>query len=101
MRLTKSMANSLVSKKQRFYTHFSRHQLMFLVLCIILLILCVIASIVFGSRSVGMHDLVNGLLHPGIDTFENNVIQKRISRTIFSLFCGAALGVSGALMHAV
>ena len=45
--------------------------------------------------------LIDGLFHPDVDSYGANVVRKRISRTVFSLFCGAALGVSGALMQAV
>lgn len=47
------------------------------------------------------HELINGLFHPDVDTYGANVIRKRISRTIFSLCCGGALGISGALMQSV
>lgn len=62
---------------------------------------CVLASLLFGSRSIGLQGLMDGLFHPTADSYEAAVIQKRISRTVFSLFCGAALGVSGSLMQAV
>jgi iron complex transport system permease protein len=44
---------------------------------------------------------MDGLFHPDVQSFGANVVRKRISRTVFSLFCGAALGVSGALMQSV
>lgn len=72
-----------------------------MIICIILLVVCVIASLVFGSRLVRFHELIDGLFHPEIDTYGANIVRKRISRTIFSLLCGAALGVSGALMQSV
>ena len=50
---------------------------------------------------VGLNEVIDGLFHPNVDSYEANVVRKRISRTIFSLLCGAALGVSGALMQAV
>lgn len=63
--------------------------------------LCVLASLALGSRLVGFQELIDGLFHRNIDTYEANVVRNRIPRTVFSLFCGAALGVSGALMQAV
>lgn len=74
---------------------------MVLVLCFILICLCTITSLVFGSRLVGVRELIDGLFQPSVDSFEANVVRQRIPRTIFSLCCGAALGVSGALMQAV
>ena len=59
------------------------------------------ASLVLGSRLVGLNEVIDGLFHPNVDSYEANVVRKRISRTVFSLLCGAALGVSGALMQAV
>ena len=59
------------------------------------------ASLVFGSRPVRFHELIDGLFHQDVDSYGANVVRKRISRTVFSLLCGAALGVSGALMQSV
>jgi len=72
-----------------------------LVICFILLGLCVAASLALGSRVVSLNELMDGLFHPDVQSFGANVVRKRISRTVFSLFCGAALGVSGALMQSV
>jgi iron complex transport system permease protein len=65
------------------------------------LLLAAVASLVFGSRPVSFQELMDGLFRPEADSYGANVVRKRISRTIFSLFCGSALGVSGALMQAV
>lgn len=72
-----------------------------LILLIILLGICVLASLAFGSRTVGWTQLMDGLLHPDVQSHEANVVRQRIPRTIFSLMCGAALGVSGSLMQSV
>lgn len=72
-----------------------------LALCIVFLLAAAIASLVFGSRPVSFQELMDGLFRPEVDSYGANVVRKRISRTIFSLFCGSALGVSGALMQAV
>lgn len=74
---------------------------MVLSLCLILLGICVIASLVLGSRTVGLDELIAGLFQPDVDSYGANVVRQRITRTVFSVFCGAALGVSGALMQAV
>ncbi|WP_419883900.1 FecCD family ABC transporter permease [Peribacillus sp. B-H-3] len=68
---------------------------------IILLGLCILASLAFGSRMIGWADLMDGLFHPSNQSLEANVVRQRILRTIFSMMCGAALGVSGALMQSV
>ncbi|OAK75781.1 iron ABC transporter [Lederbergia galactosidilytica] len=78
-----------------------KHFATILVISFVLLVVCVFASLVLGSRMVGFDGVMDGLFHQDIDSYEANVVRKRISRTIFSLFCGAALGVSGALMQAV
>ena len=72
-----------------------------LVIGFVLLGLSVFLSLSLGSRMVGLQEVMDGLFRQDIDSYEANVVRKRISRTVFSLFCGAALGVSGALMQAV
>lgn len=72
-----------------------------LVICFVLLGVSAVASLVFGSRPIGIHELIDGLFHPDVDSYGANIVRKRISRTIFSLLSGAALGVSGALMQSV
>ncbi|MGD6941920.1 FecCD family ABC transporter permease [Cytobacillus gottheilii] len=69
--------------------------------CLILLGVCIVASLALGSRTVSWNELMAGLFHNDVDSYGASVVRQRISRTIFSLFCGAALGVSGALMQAV
>lgn len=72
-----------------------------LILTIILLSLSIFASLVFGSRMISWTDLLNGLFHSEVQSHEANVVRQRIVRTLFCLLCGAALGVSGALMQSV
>lgn len=81
--------------------HMPKHFTKVLVLSCVLLGICVLASLVFGSRAVSFSGLIDGLFHQDIDSFTANVVRKRMSRTVFSLCSGAALGVSGALMQAV
>lgn len=59
------------------------------------------ASLVYGSRPIKIHELIDGLFHPDADSYGANIVRKRISRTVFILLGGAALGVSGALMQSV
>lgn len=94
--------NSLASpKNKQLGSPVPRNFTLVLAICLVLLGVCVVLSLVLGARLVGFHELMNGLFYHHIDTFETAVVHKRISRTVFSLFCGAALGVSGALMQAV
>jgi len=73
-----------------------------ILLCsVILLGVCVVASLMLGSRGVGFNEMIDGLFRPEVDSYEANIVRKRISRTVFSLCAGAALGVSGALMQSV
>ncbi|CAM4408629.1 MAG: iron ABC transporter permease [Paenibacillus macerans] len=95
------MNSSSVSKDKQQSFHMPEHFMTVLVICIVLLGACVVASLVLGSRMVSFNELINGLFHQDIQSFGANVVRKRISRTVFSLFCGAALGVSGALMQSV
>ncbi|MEK4974965.1 iron ABC transporter permease [Niallia sp. FSL R7-0648] len=72
-----------------------------LVISIILIGISILASLAFGSRTVGWNEILDGLFHPEVQSHGANVVRQRIARTVFSLLCGAALGVSGALMQSV
>lgn len=72
-----------------------------LLLFCLLLIMATLASFVLGARRLTIQELLDGFFHPNISTYGANVVRKRIARTFFSLLCGSALGVSGALMQAV
>ncbi|WP_438346954.1 FecCD family ABC transporter permease [Paenibacillus sp. FA6] len=93
--------NSSSVSNNKLSSHTPKNLMIVLMICLVLLTVCVLASLVLGSRPVRFNELIDGLFHPDIDTYGANVVRKRISRTIFSLFCGAALGVSGSLMQAV
>ncbi|BBI36673.1 FecCD family ABC transporter permease [Cohnella abietis] len=95
------MNSTSVSNKNTLNLHIPKNFTLVLIICLILLGICVIASLVFGSRPVSFHELIDGLFHPDVESYGANVVRKRVSRTIFSLLCGAGLGVSGALMQAV
>lgn len=70
-------------------------------LLLLLFLATILLSIAFGSRKVEFTEIIDAIFHPNISEYGVNVIRKRIPRTIFGLLCGAALGVSGALMQAV
>ncbi|WP_318617490.1 iron ABC transporter permease [Sporosarcina sp. YIM B06819] len=93
------MMNTSVSEKKQLLI--PKNFIRVLVLCIILLGVCVLASLAFGSRIVGWDELMAGLFQPDVQSHGANVVRQRIARTVFCLMCGAALGVSGALMQSV
>ncbi|WP_211272939.1 FecCD family ABC transporter permease [Anaerobacillus alkalidiazotrophicus] len=93
------MFNSSVSENKQLLM--PKNFIRVLILLIILLGICVLASLAFGSRIIGWTELMNGLFNPDVQSHEANVVRQRIARTVFSLMCGAALGVSGALMQSV
>lgn len=95
------MNSSSIPNNNTLRSNIPKHFTWVLVMCVILLGASVVASLAFGSRPVRFHELIDGLFHPDVDSFGANIVRKRVSRTVFSLFCGAALGVSGALMQAV
>ena len=90
--------SSVSEKKQVLIPH---NYIKVFICLIILLGVCILASLAFGSRMVDWADVLDGLFHPDVQSHEANVVRQRIVRTIFSLMCGAALGVSGALMQSV
>lgn len=78
-----------------------KHLSLVITMSFVLLVVCVLASFVLGSRLVTWNELVTGLFYPELDSYGASVVRERIPRTVFSLCCGAALGVSGSLMQAV
>lgn len=90
--------SSLLDKNDR---HVPKHFSIILLAGFILLIVTVIASLVLGARVVSYQELLDGLSFQNVDSYGANVVQKRISRTVFGLCCGAALAISGVLMQTV
>ncbi|WP_238900206.1 iron ABC transporter permease [Clostridium sp. YIM B02500] len=68
---------------------------------IFLLGICVIISLAFGSKNIGISQAINALLNSNDTSFAALVVRERIPRTIFSIMAGASLGISGALMQAI
>lgn len=64
------------------------------------LALAVMASVAFGVRVVGLHDVVHGLLGSQ-DTVGESAVSKRIPRTVLAMLAGASLGIAGAVMQGV
>lgn len=82
-------------------SHVPKHLWKVTALFVILLVVSVMASLAFGARTIGWDGLMDGLFSPDVQSHEAIVVRQRIVRTIFSFMCGAALGVSGALMQSV
>lgn len=68
---------------------------------IFLLGICVIISLAFGSKNIGISQAINALLNSDDTSFAALVVRERVPRTIFSIMAGASLGISGALMQSI
>jgi len=67
----------------------------------ILLGICVLASLAWGSRYVEFNQVINALRDSNDVSFNALVVRERIPRTVFSIIAGASLGISGALMQSI
>lgn len=99
--LIKLKNNPYVSNKKKLDLHVPKHFSLILIIGFILLIVTIVASLVLGARVVSLQELMDGLFYQNQDSYGANVVQKRISRTVFSLCCGVALGIAGVLMQTV
>ncbi len=68
---------------------------------LLLLSLCILASLAFGARSVSLTEVANALFAFNRTNLNELVVYERIPRTVFGIIAGAALGVSGAIMQAI
>ena len=68
---------------------------------IFLLGICVVISLAFGSKNIGISQAINALLNSDDTSFAALVVRERVPRTIFSIMAGASLGISGALMQSI
>lgn len=68
---------------------------------IIILGICVMASLAWGSKNIEFSQAINALLNNDDMSFAALVVRERIPRTIFSIMAGASLGISGALMQSI
>ncbi len=100
-RLIKLKTNVSASSKKKLALHVPKYFSLILGLGLLLLLLTIIASLVLGARVVSYQELMDGLFYQNQDSYGANVVQKRISRTVFSLCCGVALGIAGVLMQSV
>ncbi len=67
----------------------------------LVLLACVIASVAFGAREVGLVDVIDGLFGADPQAVAAIAVRERVPRTVLALLAGAALGVAGALLQAV
>lgn len=71
-----------------------------LLVLVLLLVAFMAASVMIGSRDVGLSDVVAAFTGPP-EGFDQAAVAKRIPRTLLAVVAGAALGVSGAVMQGV
>ena len=70
------------------------------VAALVVLALCVLASIAFGSRVVSLDDIVSAITGGGgDDAIAEAAIGKRVTRTLLALIVGAALGMAGVVLQ--
>lgn len=67
---------------------------------LVLLGTAAVASVALGVRSVGLDEVVSGVLG-STDTIGEAAVAKRVPRTVLAMLVGAALAVSGAVMQGV
>lgn len=68
--------------------------------CVAVVALLGLASVAFGARVVGWHDVVEAVTGAP-DGIAQAAVEKRIPRTVLAMLVGAALGLSGAVMQGV
>jgi len=77
-----------------------RARSLWLLLALAALTAAMLASVAWGSRIVGLSDVVAAL--GGADeTIAQAAVTKRVPRTVLAVLVGAALGLSGAVMQGV
>ena len=72
-----------------------------IVVSILALSLCILASLSYGARFINFTEVIETLIYSRKTTINEIVVHERIPRTVFGIIAGAALGVSGALMQSI
>lgn len=72
-----------------------------IVVSIVALSLCILASLSYGARFINFTEVIETLIYSRKTTINEIVVHERIPRTVFGIIAGAALGVSGALMQSI
>ncbi|KAA9087110.1 FecCD family ABC transporter permease [Microbacterium radiodurans] len=80
--------------------HSRRRKAVWLVILIVVVAAIAALSVTFGTRAVGIGDIVDGL-RGDIDSASAAAVAKRVPRTILALLVGAALAVAGTVMQGV
>ncbi|KHL12114.1 UNVERIFIED_CONTAM: iron ABC transporter permease [Mumia flava] len=70
-----------------------------LVVCLVVLLVAVVASVAVGSRAVSLPDIVAGVFSPDPDDIAQVAVHQRLPRTLLGLLVGAALGLAGGVMQ--
>lgn len=76
-----------------------RSRLLGIVVLLTLVALAVLASIVFGAKSLSIGQVWSALVAPTGDQSDIIVRSLRVPRTILGILVGGALGIAGALMQ--
>ncbi|MDR2196592.1 MAG: iron ABC transporter permease [Coriobacteriales bacterium] len=83
-----------------FVLHPQQYRWAWLLISVGVLGICAAASVLIGSRDVGLADAF-AALGGSLEGFDQGVIAKRIPRTLLALSAGAALSISGVVMQGV
>ncbi|MEU1887545.1 iron ABC transporter permease [Micromonospora rifamycinica] len=78
----------------------ARTRLAWLLVVLAALVLALVASVAFGSRTVGWAD-ITAALGGTDDTLDQAAVVKRLPRTVLAALVGAALALSGTVMQGV
>ncbi|MDJ0338069.1 iron chelate uptake ABC transporter family permease subunit [Cryobacterium sp. PH31-O1] len=72
------------------------------VVAFVLLGLSIVASLLVGTREIGLSTVIDALVNPDKNLTDHTVIlDLRVPRTVVGLLAGLALGLAGALMQGV
>lgn len=71
------------------------------IVSLIILLICILASLTYGSNSVTFEQMLNALSNKNDTSIESIIVRERIPRTIFSIIAGASLALSGTLMQSI
>lgn len=78
-----------------------RQSVLRLVLCAVVLVISLVASLALGAKSIEWPVVVNSLLGNLHDADSIIVLQSRLPRTLLGLLVGIALGISGLLIQSI
>lgn len=79
----------------------NKKSIVFFIASVLILILCMILSLVLGSKSLTISETLDAIVNSDNITTNALIIRERIPRTLFSVIAGSSLAVSGALMQSI